>query len=562
MLADLAALPPTVRRDIYRNMGERDLSVLLAVSEVQLGTPYGLWVDDPAGFILDVIGDALWSMPTRIADTVTTARKVAVPSCYGSSKTWTSARLAVWHSFVHPPGTALTVTLAPKWRQVVRLIWPEIRRAHKKAGLPGHADMAQLKITDRTGLDHVVAYGLAAEPRDESAVQGIHAAGGVLLIVEEAGGIHATIGRSILGALTGADSRMLAIGNPPTSDEGGWFEELCAADDVVTIPITAQSTPNLSGERPVRCHTCPPTAPVHALSNHLIDQQWVDDAIRDNGIDSPYCQAKIFARFPKGGGSRIIPSQWLDGALDVQATEPDAEPGQSVRLCDLGLPDETDPWVVAYGAWIRLGVDVASDGGDEFVVARQVGDLGTIEHYSAGATNADAINVAGKVLVQIRRAEALRAAIGSEAQIRVKVDVIGLGWGVVGALTAWGKEGVHDAAIVAVNVAEATDREPDGTSMIPDRKRDELWLTGRTLVQPDPRTAEPQVRLRVDKKTASQLRGPKYGTTMAGGRIKVESKKSMRERGLSSPDRGEAWLLCVYEPAPPRDAKKKARLVA
>ena len=40
----------------------------------------------------------------------------------------------------------------------------------------------------------------------------------------------------------------------------------------------------------------------------------------------------------------------------------------------------------------------------------------------------------------------------------------------------------------------------------------------------------------------------------------IESKKSLRERGLDSPDRAEAALLCVYEPAPPGKKKTKVKV--
>jgi hypothetical protein len=41
----------------------------------------------------------------------------------------------------------------------------------------------------------------------------------------------------------------------------------------------------------------------------------------------------------------------------------------------------------------------------------------------------------------------------------------------------------------------------------------------------------------------------------------IESKKSLRRRGLSSPDRAEAALLVAYQPGPSSKRKPKARLV-
>jgi hypothetical protein len=216
---------------------------------------------------------------------------------------------------------------------------------------------------------------------------------------------------------------------------------------------------------------------------------------------------------------------------------------------------ETEEHVVRRGAWIRLGVDVAAGGGDEFVITRAVGDLLTVRHTSSGGENVNAVDVAGKVLVQIKAAELLRKALGTDAKIRVKIDGIGVGWGVASTLIAWGAEGIHDAEIVPVIVSESTYREEDeGATMRPYRKRDELWLTGRALMQPRRDTGRGALRLRVDKRTAAQLSAPMYGTN-SGGRTVIETKDHMKTRGLNSPDRAEALLLAVYEPVLKPDDK-------
>jgi hypothetical protein len=41
----------------------------------------------------------------------------------------------------------------------------------------------------------------------------------------------------------------------------------------------------------------------------------------------------------------------------------------------------------------------------------------------------------------------------------------------------------------------------------------------------------------------------------------IESKKSLRRRGLSSPDRAEAALLAAYQPGPSSKRKPQARLI-
>lgn len=481
--------------------------------------------------------------------------------------TWGAARIDLWWTMVHAPGTALAVTVAPLWRQVVRQMWPEIRRAHARANLPGSVDTFQMKQVAADGHQVTTSYGLVANRNDESATQGIHSPN-LLLVVDEAGGIPANVGSNFRAILTGDNSRMLAIGNPPTNDEGSWFERVCNGDtgfrDVNVIPISAYSTPALSGEDAPRCKSCPPGVPAHTMAKHLVDREWVEDTIREFGEDSPYVQAKVHARFPRGGADRALPYSWVELARDAMIPEDDDE---YVSLRVLGFADdEPDPdEKVRMGSWIRLGVDVAAGGGDELVVARSAGDLLTIRHTSSGPANADATIVAGKILKEIKRASELARAVDSPFPVRVKIDAIGVGWGVAGILEDAGKRGLHDAEIVKIIVSEGTNREPDPKATFrPRLKRDEMWLAFRELL-PRPHDNDegvlPRIRLRVDHKTIAQLTSPAVTTRSSDSTTVVESKDSLKARGISSPDRAEAVLMSVYEAAPPLVKRRKAKII-
>ncbi|WP_449061746.1 hypothetical protein [Planomonospora algeriensis] len=546
MFSELMDLPAEDRRLVLEELRDDEARQVYAAAYRAAGTSYALWQDDPVGFCEQVLGSAVWSVPRRFMTALTVHKQVAVPSCFGSSKTFSCGQLVLWHSLVYPVGTGVTVSLAPLWRQVVRQLWREVRGAHSRAGLPGTIDMAQYKLPDANGLETVVAYGIAAAPYNEAAVQGIHA-NQLLLVVEEAGGIAHTIGDNLAGLLVGDGTKMVAIGNPPTDEVGTWFEKLCADPEVETIPISAFDTPNLTGEDFGECQSCPGGG--HSPAKHMVDRAWIERTTRVHGPKSNYVRAKIHALFPKGLANVVIPADWVDAALGQEEPEP---VGGRRRLADLGLPDESTEWVVSPGAWVRLGVDVAADGGDELVVARVVEDLATVEHASSGPENADPVAVAGVVLREIHRAEALAAALGSPYRVRVKIDGNGLGWGVAGLLAAWGREGRHGADIVSVLVSELPGREPDEATLRPYRKRDEMWLAGRALVRPD-EYGVTRVRLRLDDMTAAQLSAPKLFTNSSGFSV-VESKKDMKKRGVSSPDRGEAVLLGVYEPAEDGDA--------
>lgn len=572
MFADLMALEPEIRRQFFKAELPGDQEQILRIAMAEAGTPLALYVDDPVGFIEDVLDETLWSKSREVVSSVATHKVTAVPSCFGSSKTWGAARVDLWWTMVHAPGTALAVTVAPLWRQVVRQMWPEIRRAHSRANLPGQVDTYQMKQTTMdNGRPLVVttSYGLVANKHDESATQGIHSPH-LLLVVDEAGGIVHTVGQNFRAILTGDDSRALYIGNPPMDNEGSWFEKVCTnsrpGDDVNVIPISAYSTPDLTGENAPRCKSCPAGVAAHTMAKHLVTKDWVDSTIVEFGDESPYVQSKVYARFPRGGADRALPYTWVELAREVLDPDPDEHP-DFVTLADLGLAaEESEPMqLVRMGSWIRLGVDVAADGGDELVIARAAGDLITVRHTSSGPSNADPNTVAGKVLVEIRKAQQLAKAVDSPFPVRVKIDGIGVGWGVAGILEGWGQEGLHDAEIVRVVVSEGTDRPAEErVTYRPRLKRDEMWLAFRELLPrptDDDEGVLPKIRLRVDNKTVAQLTSPELSYDSHGKTV-VEGKDSLRKRGLSSPDRAEAVLLVAYEPAPPKPKRRKGRVLS
>ncbi|MGW4087058.1 hypothetical protein ACWEGS_28900 [Streptomyces sp. NPDC004822] len=557
----LLRAPAALRRRAFKHeISARERPYVMREVERATGSMYGLWHDTPSGFIEDVLGESIWSRQREIVDAVPFHKRVAVPAGFGVGKTWIAGRLVAWAGSVNAPGTMVIVTTATRFRQVRNQLWPHIRKTVARAGLPGYCDTTQWKIPDQWGNDVIVAYGFTAPENDEAAMQGIHGTPKLLIVVDEAGGIARTIGNGTNNLLTG-DARMLAIGNPAMDDPRSWFEGLCEEGEdpeepsTVTIPIATFASPAITKERVPYCNDCPDGVPPHSLAIHLPDQDWVDRTIREYGPDHPYVIAKVHAKFPKGGGGLTIPVTWVEAA---QTSDDPTGPGWR-RLCDLGIDQETATHTVKDGAWVRLGVDVAADGGDEFVIARIIGDVIETRYTSSGTMNDDQVLLAEKVLEEIKAAQLLADAIGSPHPVRVKVDQNGIGHGVVSMLKRWADTGRHQAQIVGVMVSESPEQDDPGAIMRPYRKRDEMWLATRGLLQPDPSTGLGRLRLRVDRQTGIQLSTPRLGSNSAGYSV-VESKKAMKQRGMKSPDRADAALLTVYEPEPINPRRRRGLL--
>lgn len=484
----LLGLTPDQRREVLANL---DDNYLLALKSELHG--WDRFQQDPVRFVTDGLKEDVWSKQVEILESLRDNKRTAVPACHAPGKSHIAARAIAWWVAVHPAETVRVVTTATTFRQVRGILWPHIRRLVNQHDLPGEVLTTEWKI-DGT----VVADGFSPADHNEAAVQGIHAEN-LLIVVDEAGGISNTIGQALEALMTGEHTRLLLLGNPPTDQIGSWFERACASNLYNVIPISAFDTPNFTGEK------------VGSWSRNLVDPGWVDDVVSAFGEDSPFVQARVYARFPRAVASAAIPIDWIE-----QGTTWEAPAGP-----------------------IRLGVDVAADGGDEFVIAEANGMHAKILHASTG--NKNPVEVAGRVLEAIHAAEKDHAARGIPEKVRVKIDAIGIGWGVAGLLSEWGAEGKHGATVVAVNVAQTAHDKDRFVN-----QRAEMWWTARELLQPDEH-GQQVMSLDVDRRAVAQLSAPSYRSN-SSGRLQIESKADMARRGVGSPDRAEAVLLAVFEP--------------
>jgi hypothetical protein len=150
------------------------------------------------------------------------------------------------------------------------------------------------------------------------------------------------------------------------------------------------------------------------------------------------------------------------------------------------------------------------------------------------------VDVAQIILQHIQEAEADAVDMRRNPP-KVKIDTIGVGWGVVSTLQKWHDEQRFKSIIIPVNVAERAG-EADKFK----NQRAEMWWNGRMMVTPDSQGRIP-MRIEAERRVLTQLSTPSYHSD-SSGRIIIESKQSMKKRGMNSPDRAEAILLAMYEP--------------
>jgi hypothetical protein len=459
----------------------------------ELANPQQLrWRKDPAAWARERMGAELWSKQVELLRSVAENRRTAVRSGHGTGKTYSAGLLALWFIDIHPPGEAFVISTAPTYDQVHALLWEEIRKGHRKAGLPGVVTLDdQWKLADGT----LVGQGRKPPNHVEQAFSGLHRRY-VLALLDEACGIPAWLWVAVETVTTNDDCRLLAIGNPD-DPQSEFFNVNKPGSGWNVIKISVMDSPNLTGE-PVSDH----------LRKMLTSKEWVEDKKSRWGERSGLYMSKILAEFA------LDQDPWI------------TVPYGTIMQCrNLEYP-ETDP---AEG-----GIDIGA-GGDRTVLRERRGMRAGREFVFV---DADPMKAAG----------ALVQHIVEWGLTRVKVDVIGVGWGLVGRLkelsTVHNPTGAqhctHSAEVIGINVAgKPTPGNEDRFRNL----RAELWWMARE-----------NSRLKlwdlsvIDDDTIAELSAPRYEIMDSKGKVKIEAKDEVIKRMGVSPDRADALLLAYWSP--------------
>lgn len=215
-----------------------------------------------------------------------------------------------------------------------------------------------------------------------------------------------------------------------------------------------------------------------------VTKEWIEERRQEWGEDSPLWIAKVLGEHPAEGSDTLIPLSWLEACVG------------------LDLPSDGEK---------RLGVDVARYGGDMTVLARIYGQV--VQPLEA-VNKKDTNWTSGRVKV-LNLTDKFTA---------IAVDDTGVGGGVTDALE---DDGIDvDAMNFGASPMDST---------FENLKAEIYWnlredIRNKAISLPD------------DKELINQLASIKYGYTRKG-KIKIESKDDMKNRGLKSPDKADALAI-------------------
>ena len=480
--------------------------------------PYAKYLADPVGFARDLL--KVSPTPDQVAILEACTRpphRVKIKAGHSVGKTFLLAVVLVW--FYCTRTRCVAVTTAPTQRDVIDLLWAEVRRLAGRAGLALPflpADPQIFESEDR--------YAKGYTARKGESFQGRHAEH-MLFLFDESEGLDASYYKTTKTMFVpGGKHLWVDTCNPTTTTSESYAQEglvdLAGEPLWNLVTLSCLTHPNvvagLKGD--------PPPVP-GAVTVEQVDgwvAEWCDPLpanAQPEGHDfewrpgsgrwyrpGPVFVARVKGLRPPTGADGVWAELDWDAALDSPITAD-----------SLDRPE--------------LGVDVARYGLDWSSAGTRRGPAVTaLDTWSGHGVDETAGRVVRAVVLAC---DAYFAETGIEIdpkEVPIKIDDDGVGGGVADILSGQGY------AVTRVNAQS----RPDDPASYP-RVRDELWFRVAMLARSG-RLSLARLPASVIARLRPQALLTTYRLT-SGGQRQVESKDSMKERTGRSPDDMDAVNL-------------------
>ena len=413
--------------------------------------------------------------------------KVAIKSGQGVGKTGMEAVALLWFLCCYP--YPRIVATAPTKQQLHDVLWSEVSKWMSKSSL-----LSEILKWTKTYIYMVGNekrwFAVARTATKPENMQGFHE-DNMLFIVDEASGVADPIMEAVLGTLSGKNNKLLMCGNPTRTS--GTFYDAFHADRAM-----------------YKYHT------VSSADSRRTNKQNIEALIRKYGRESNVVLVRVYGDFPKQEDDVFITLSSIEQCGSKVYELPE----------DKGMP------------YIMFGVDVARFGDDETVIYRNVkGKLKMVTKRHGQ----DLMSTVGDIVAQYKNV--INEFPEYTGRIYVNIDDTGLGGGVTDRLKEVKREQkLHRLFVIPINAAEKIDTDTkDGKEAAEyyNNLTTHMWAVLRDLLE------SKQIEIEDDADTFAQLSIRKYFMA-SNGKLELESKKEMKKRGVSSPDRADAAALSTY----------------
>ena len=438
---------------------------------------------NPVLFVKEVLQAKPEPEQIEMLESVNNNRMTTVKAGHGVGKTTTLAWVILWFMFTRPyPKIPCT---APTMHQLRDILWAEISKWLNKSEL-----LKQFFVwtVERLALrsQEEKWFAVARTATKPDAMQGFHS-DSLLFVLDEASGINDVIFEPILGALTGAETKLIMVGNP-TRTVGFFYDSFT------------------KNRKMFNCIT------LNAENSKRVTHDFIESIIALYGRDSDPYRVRVLGEFPKSQPDTFISLELLENAISLMG-------GGSV---------EGKKKPIA----IHLGVDVARFGDDESVVYRT---FEYEDHYESKLLKIFYKNrttdLSGYVKLVVREYNQQYKGL----TVNVNVDETGVGAGVVDELESDHKD--LDYYVIPQTFG-GTGGTLNEEPMLYSNNTGLLWGNVRRLLMAN------KLYIEDDDETITQLSVRKYMVD-EDGRIKLERKQDMKKRGVGSPDRADALCLSL-----------------
>ncbi|MCI0349065.1 MAG: hypothetical protein L0Z53_06530 [Acidobacteriales bacterium] len=459
------------------------LAELLAHAQQVAGDPtrFASYAGRPAEFAKEVLGVELWSKQVDVLKATHAHRRVVVRSGHSVGKTFSVACLVLYWLYAEQ---GLVVTTAPTKEHVEDVLWRTIHEILRAAPvqLPGERSKTELKLSPTW-------YATGITTASTEAFTGRHHPK-LLVVIDEAPGVEEDIHLAVSTLTTGANNRLVLIGNPTTTS-GTFYNAFRYSTSWKTLAISCLEHPNVkSGVEGIK---------------GAVTREWIAERRELWGENHPFWYSRVLGEFPKISTRGVVPLGWVERAQDQERWKAALAQAEGERVPRVG------------------GLDVARYGDNRTVLIVRRGDaVERIEHW----THTSLTETAGRAKLLMQ-----------EWDIKhLVIDAAGIG------------AGVYDImADQKLNVYAFNSGHRAFTPGSFSNRRSELWWHVRERFERSMLWLPNDIQVGT---LVADLTAPEYKVA-ATGRLQVETKENLLDRGVPSPDYADALIMCFALDADP-----------
>lgn len=481
--------------DLLEVAQPEELELLQALMQAQLKrTNQALYYRDPVAYVYDHWpGVRLAPYQEEVMTLVAEEDRVCVRAGRGAAKTSTASLLILWFAQTREDaGRDWKVpTTAGVWRQLTHFLWPEVHKWARKFDW-SKVDRRPYNTRDELltmslNLGHGQAF--AAASNNAETLEGAHA-DSLFYVYDESKVIPDPTFDAVEGAFAGNDlpgleGKMLAISTPgaPVGRFYSIQSRQPGFEDWTVRHITVDE----------------------AIAAGRVSPRWVERRRRQWGEGSALFQQQVLGEFAASDEESVIPLAWVEAAIERGR--------EALERGNLGNIS-------------KLGVDVGR-GGDASIIAPlyESNVIGPLRRDTAK----NVMSITGKV----------HSLLEAHPRSIAQVDVIGIGAGVVDRL----RESFALTRVEAFNASSSTNKKDASGEMSFVNCRSAAWWGLREQLDP---ANGATLGLPPSDLLLGDLTSPRWEVT-SGGKIKVESKDTIRERLGRSTDDGDAVVMACWK---------------